>query len=206
MIRVILHPSGEVRALPETTLCTWAPSALDGAVGVGVEVRRYANDGVRHPSLDDDWPMGEFIIEYPTTLTARRAADASALEEYGEADGGLDVIDDRGSHLESELGQRSLGERGFVHLGERDGLGRRLWRLAEVEIPRELLGEANRLIDALGVAKVREGFDRGLATGHTLGYALRLAVVQAGFAQRDGGPLQALRERCHAIVGHAHGA
>lgn len=40
MIRVILHPSGEVRALPQDTLCTWAPKAMDGTVGVGVEARR----------------------------------------------------------------------------------------------------------------------------------------------------------------------
>ena len=205
MIRTILHPSGEVRELPPDTPCTWAPRAMDEAVAVGVEVRRYDAAGARMASFAGDCDSA--TIAYPTTRKARREADAQ--EEFGpDAIGGLDVIDEWGiGHIMGvALDQESLGSRCLVHLGERDGLGRRIWRLARREIPRDLLDEADRALAALDLPAARKMFDMGLREGGTIGWALRLAIVQAERAGLNASHLIALRARCHAIVGHDHGA
>jgi len=206
MPRLILYPAGEVRDLPADTPCTYMPHAMDGAVGIGVEIRRYGKGGKLGLGPEDDALAESVIIAYPTTRLAREQADERAREEDGpDARGCLDVIDNWGnSHLMNvPLSARSLGDLCLVHLGERDGLGRRLWQLGQVEIPRELLDEAERLLVA---PEIRQGYERGLREGGTFGYALRLAIVQAERLGLDAAPLEALRARAHAIVGHNHGA
>lgn len=204
VIRTIIHPSGAVLDLPEDTLTTCAYQSLDGMVGLAVEIRRYARDGARVENMAGVWDE-EFTIEYPTTKRARLDADEAALERYGDPHGGLDLTDRRGG-LEGLLSRQSLGESCLVHLGERDGYGRRLWRLARREIPRALLDEAEQLLFAVNLPAARENFDEAMTQIGVLGYGLRRAIVQVERAGLDASGFIALRARCHELVGHNHGA
>ena len=204
-IRTTIYPSGAVLDLPEDTLTIYAPRAIDESVGLAVEVRRYARNGEVIEDMAGSWEA-EFAFEFPTTKRARIEADEEAVELYGEgASGGLGFIDERGG-LEVPLSRESLGERCMIHLGERDGHGRRLWRLARREIPRMLLDEAERLLLAVNLLKARERFNEGMRGPGVLGHALRLAIVQVERAGLDASGLVALRARCHDIVGHSFGA
>lgn len=207
MIRTIIHPSGAVLDLPDDTLCTYAPSALDGMVGLAVETKRYDDKGNRSTSENGGPWDHDFILEYPTSLKARRRAEKEAIEEYGPSGRGwIREVEDCGSHGECELSSQSLGERCLVFLGERDARGRRLWRLARREVPRPLIDEAERLLLAANLPAARKNFDEAMRECGVLGYGLRLAIVQAERAGLDASGLVALRAQCHTIVGHNHGA